>query len=51
MKIGIYSFAHTHAAGYVKVLSGRDDVEIMAADPGAAARRDEEGGRAAAEAW
>lgn len=33
MKIGIMSFAHTHALGYVSILSARDDVELRISDP------------------
>jgi len=32
-KIAILSFAHTHAAAYARILSARDDVEVVAADP------------------
>ena len=34
MKIGIMSFAHTHAAGYIRLLREDPDVELRAADPG-----------------
>jgi 1,5-anhydro-D-fructose reductase (1,5-anhydro-D-mannitol-forming) len=34
MKIGIMSFAHTHAASYVRLLREQPDVELRAADPG-----------------
>lgn len=34
LKIGIMSFAHTHAAGYARLLRGYAGVEVRAADPG-----------------
>ena len=34
MKIGIMSFAHTHAASYVRLLREEPDIELRAADPG-----------------
>lgn len=34
MKIGILSFAHTHATGYARHLQARPDVEILTSDPG-----------------
>ena len=34
MKVGIMSFAHTHAAGYARRLGTYPDVEVRAADPG-----------------
>jgi predicted dehydrogenase len=34
LKIGIMSFAHTHAAAYASLLREHADVEIRAADPG-----------------
>lgn len=33
MKIGILSFAHPHAFGYLAALSGRDDIEVLTTDP------------------
>ncbi|WP_419999175.1 Gfo/Idh/MocA family protein [Streptomyces boninensis] len=33
MKVGVLSFAHVHATGYVKVLQAMDGVEVLAADP------------------
>ncbi|MDN3311712.1 Gfo/Idh/MocA family oxidoreductase [Microbacterium oryzae] len=48
MKIGIMSFAHTHASTYASLLRGRDDVELLAADPGGH-RANELRGRALAE--
>lgn len=32
-RIGIMSFAHTHAASYARVLLGRADVELLCSDP------------------
>ena len=34
MKVGVMSFAHTHAASYVRVLREDPDIELRAADPG-----------------
>ena len=34
MKIGIMSFAHTHAASYVRRLRDEPGIELCAADPG-----------------
>jgi len=34
LKIGIMSFAHTHAASYARLLLEQPDVEVRAADPG-----------------
>lgn len=34
MKIGIMSFAHTHAASYARLLCGEPDIEVRGADPG-----------------
>lgn len=44
-KIGVMSFAHTHAAGYVAHLRERPDVEVRAADPGGEVRGRELGDR------
>lgn len=33
LKIALLSFAHTHAAGYLRLLAAREDVEVLAADP------------------
>ncbi|WP_159698991.1 Gfo/Idh/MocA family protein [Arthrobacter sp. 18067] len=33
LKIAILSFAHTHAASYVRQLAARDDVELLTSDP------------------
>ena len=33
LKVGLLSFAHVHAAGYALLLQGRDDVEVLTADP------------------
>jgi predicted dehydrogenase len=44
MKIGIMSFAHTHAIGYAQLLRDREDVELLVADPDHAARPDSESG-------
>ncbi|SCK13433.1 Gfo/Idh/MocA family protein [Streptomyces sp. WMMB 322] len=35
MKVGVLSFAHVHAAGYAKLLSGMDGVELLTSDPDA----------------
>ncbi|MFC4242504.1 Gfo/Idh/MocA family protein [Gryllotalpicola reticulitermitis] len=50
MKIGIISFAHTHAAAYAAILRDRPDVECIATDPGHTTRAaGESGGRELAE--
>ena len=33
MKIAVMSFAHTHAASYVRLLAGMPGVELRASDP------------------
>lgn len=33
LKVAVLSFAHSHAAGYVRYLSQRDDVELLTCDP------------------
>jgi len=33
LKVGVMSFAHTHAIGYVSILQARDDVELRVSDP------------------
>lgn len=33
LRVAVLSFAHLHAASYVRALSGRDDVELVATDP------------------
>jgi predicted dehydrogenase len=38
--VGILSFAHVHAAGYAKLLSGMPDVEVWATDPDAPPEED-----------
>jgi len=38
VKIGLVSFAHVHAAGYAAALSAMPGIEVLAADPGHAAR-------------
>ncbi|MFE2423030.1 Gfo/Idh/MocA family protein [Streptomyces hokutonensis] len=35
MRVAVLSFAHVHAATYLELLRDRDDVELVAADPGA----------------
>jgi predicted dehydrogenase len=32
-KVAVLSFAHGHAAGYLRLLKGRDDVDVVACDP------------------
>ena len=50
MKVGIISFAHTHAIGYASILRDRPDVECVATDPEHGARPNgESGGRELAE--
>jgi predicted dehydrogenase len=50
LKVGIISFAHTHAIGYAGILRDRSDVECIATDPGHALRpAGESGGRELAE--
>ncbi|MFI7382367.1 Gfo/Idh/MocA family protein [Streptomyces sp. NPDC049813] len=34
MKVGVLSFAHVHAAGFVRLLAAMDGVEVLTADPG-----------------
>ena len=36
LRVGVLSFAHVHAVGYVEVLSARPDVELLTTDPDAA---------------
>lgn len=51
MKVGIISFAHTHAVGYASLLRDRPDVECVATDPDHDSRpAGETGGRALADA-
>lgn len=45
LKIAVMSLAHLHAAGYIGLLSARDDVELAVSDPDAAQRGGESGGR------
>lgn len=33
LKIAVLSFAHLHAAAYVRALTGHDDIELVATDP------------------
>ncbi len=33
LKVAVLSFAHGHALGYLRYLAGRDDIELVAADP------------------
>jgi len=50
VKVGIISFAHTHAISYASILRDRSDVECVATDPGNVARpAGESGGRELAE--
>ncbi|CAM5563627.1 hypothetical protein SVIOM74S_08702 [Streptomyces violarus] len=35
MRIAVLSFAHVHAPTYIELLRGRDDVELLTADPDA----------------
>ncbi|MGW2520886.1 Gfo/Idh/MocA family protein [Streptomyces sp. NPDC001617] len=35
MRVAVLSFAHVHAATYLRLLRERDDVELVSADPGA----------------
>jgi predicted dehydrogenase len=50
LRVGIISFAHTHAIGYASILRQRHDVECMVTDPGHDARpAGESGGRPLAE--
>ncbi|WP_243064832.1 Gfo/Idh/MocA family protein [Humibacter sp. RRB41] len=50
MKVGIISFAHTHALSYAAILRDRSDVECVVTDPDHALRpAGESGGRALAE--
>lgn len=44
MRIGILSFAHPHAFGYIRALSVRSDVELRVTDPDHARRPGEAGG-------
>ncbi|MGD7789999.1 Gfo/Idh/MocA family protein [Propionibacteriaceae bacterium Y1700] len=44
MKIGLMSFAHTHAAGYMALLGAMDDVELLTSDPEHVERPGETGG-------
>ncbi|GAB3794792.1 Gfo/Idh/MocA family oxidoreductase [Humibacter antri] len=51
MRVGIISFAHTHAASYAAILRDRSDVECRVTDPGHVSRPEgESGGRELAEA-
>ena len=51
LRVAVLSFAHTHAIGYCRALAGRDDIELVAADPdGAAAPDDAPRGRELADA-
>ncbi|AYG03922.1 Gfo/Idh/MocA family protein [Gryllotalpicola protaetiae] len=50
MRVGIISFAHTHASSYAQILRDRPDVECLATDPDFASRpAGESGGRELAE--
>ncbi len=50
MRVGIISFAHTHALGYASILRDRADVECVVTDPGHVDRpAGESGGRELAE--
>lgn len=50
MKIGLMSFAHTHALSYAAVLRDQPDVEVVASDPLHGQRRQgESGGRSLAD--
>ncbi|HEY8293741.1 MAG TPA: Gfo/Idh/MocA family oxidoreductase [Micrococcaceae bacterium] len=40
LKVAVLSFAHSHAAGYVRYLSRRDDVELLTSDPDGQAASD-----------
>ena len=40
MRIGIASFAHLHASGYARILTGTDGIEVLIADPGQAPEED-----------
>ena len=44
MKVGIVSFAHTHAVGYATILRSRADVECIVTDAGHRSRPDGESG-------
>jgi 1,5-anhydro-D-fructose reductase (1,5-anhydro-D-mannitol-forming) len=44
MKIGVLSFAHLHAASYVRSLLATPGVDVLATDPGYADRSGESGG-------
>lgn len=44
MRIGVMSFAHLHAASYVRALATMPDVEVVAADPDHRRRPGESGG-------
>lgn len=46
MKIGILSFAHTHALSYAEFLRDRDDIDLLTTDPDRASRPAEESGGA-----
>lgn len=41
LKIAVLSFAHTHAASYVRHLLRRDDIELLSADPDGRSAPDE----------
>lgn len=49
MKIGIMSFAHSHALDYVSALAERQDVSLLASDPDHASRAPEAGGSSLAQ--
>ncbi|ACQ79916.1 oxidoreductase domain protein [Beutenbergia cavernae DSM 12333] len=48
LKIGLASFAHTHAGSYARVLASMPGVEVLATDPDHADRAPESGGPAMA---
>lgn len=50
VKIGLLSFAHTHAETYAALLGARDDVELVTCDPGPHPDGEQRGADAAA-AW
>lgn len=44
LRIGLVSFAHTHAGSYARILGAMPDVEVLATDPDHADREGETGG-------